>query len=141
MELLKTDLQHYLALGVLYGSVHLIPPDEITWNQGGMRDQFTKILIFSRQRAEEWGMVLAARQADEILHLVNLPDTTAKVVFQMMKELMSRIQHYLESRTALIIPEAQRSYYDKPTAGWEAVILRFPSTLDNIQEAGKCLVS
>jgi hypothetical protein len=53
-------------------------------------------------------------------------------------ELLHRLEDELKSRVLLIISEDVQALYEKPRFGWEECILRFPQTVDNIDEMNQC---
>jgi hypothetical protein len=91
------------------------------------------------QEAKRAGMDLCVLQAERAKSYVSGPDATGKQFFVLVRELGTRTTDYLKSRSALMIPEAQRGYFDAPTKGWEQPIERFPRLADHIEEASKCL--
>jgi hypothetical protein len=137
VELIAFNLEVYLTFGVLYGAVSTVTPDETQWqdNRAGLE----QLVTLARTHAQSASMQLVVQQADEILAALQRPVTSAAEAFSITHDLLNRFKHYLEGRTAFMIPESGKCHFDSPTAGWEAVIAKFPASLDNIEEASRCL--
>jgi hypothetical protein len=53
-------------------------------------------------------------------------------------ELYNRLEDELTTKLFFQIPGNRRTYFDSPRDGWEEVIARFPDTVTDIEEMGKC---
>jgi hypothetical protein len=137
LDLIQIHLHVYMTFGTLQGIVLSAKPYD-AWPEGA-REIFAKLIGTTQIQCAEASMPLAVRQTEDILKAINKADSSFKDVVDMVKELMGRINHYLEGRTALTIPEAQKRYFDQPIEGWEEILEAFPGALDNFEEASRCL--
>jgi hypothetical protein len=147
MELIRTHLPTYVAIGQLHSLSQLIALDEVKWVAMLAEDppnhaivQFREVVQRAGKEAQDTGMVLCVTQAQRVSDALATGSTTsAKDFLSLVKQLGDRFADYLNSRIAVMIPEVHKARYENPTNGWEAVIDKFPLTTDHIEEAGKCL--
>lgn len=53
-------------------------------------------------------------------------------------ELLRRLEDELKSMVLLIVAGDIQALYENPRSGWEECILRFPQTVDNVDEMNRC---
>jgi hypothetical protein len=53
-------------------------------------------------------------------------------------ELSGRLKDEMQVSCFFLLTEEERKYYESPRKGWEVIIERFPSSLEDIEEAAKC---
>jgi hypothetical protein len=114
----------------------LTNPDESRWPT--FRASLKSTFLVAVPQLQAAGLDLAVRQIEKIQKALDRPEAFLKSVLPMLAELSERINDYLHSRALLLVPTAQRSYYETPTHGWEPVIEKLPKAVDNIGEASKC---
>ncbi len=132
MELIKTYLEVYVAIGRLQSSVGSTTPDQVG------RGKLAEVIEFIMGQCSSLDMPLVELQATVTIKAIAGGNSFIEVC-QKIAELCSRFEHYLDGRSALMIPLSQRAYYDAPGSGWERVIERFPRVIDDIEEASRCL--
>ena len=59
-------------------------------------------------------------------------------VYQLADELKGRLTDELESKCFWALTTREREYYEQPKNGWGEVIIRFPDSVTDVEEASKC---
>ena len=77
--------------------------------------------------------------AEKAFHLAHQPSTTYEDLFPLVKEFQGRLIDEASKTVFFTINAAESAHYSSPRLKWEEIITRFPITLDDIEEARKCL--
>jgi hypothetical protein len=126
-----------MTMGMLWGLAETMAVDEQKF-QATRPGNFGSVLDGIIQEAERAGMDLCLVQAKRARSALDNPEITGARFFVFLKDVGVRMSDYLQSRTALMVPQPQNPFYDAPTKGWEKVLDSFPAIIDHVEEASKC---
>jgi hypothetical protein len=59
-------------------------------------------------------------------------------LYPLVEELSGRLIDEIESKSFFALTTREREYYEQPRKGWDEVIIRFPESVIDIEEASKC---
>jgi len=96
-------------------------------------------LLESRAECEQIGLNLSIIALDRIVVALKEAKTDWATINQSADELHERIQDELDTILFMHIPTERAEFYRAPFKRWGDAINRFPKTLNDVEEAGKCL--
>src|SRR5438094_2442226 len=111
--------------------------------RGALRKRDTRdslnSLLESRAECEQIGLNLSIIALDRIVVALKEAKTDWATINQSADELHERIQDELDTILFMHIPTERAEFYRAPFKRWGDAINRFPKTLNDVEEAGKCL--
>jgi len=126
-------LSHHLGIA----SIELTVDSDKDRLHGGVVKGLLEYLPAIKKECDTLGLRFSAKQIDDILDRWDKYQDK-RLLSHMSHELAKRIQDELQSRVALIVSAHCQQQYEKPLAGWEEVAERFPDSLEDIEEMGRC---
>jgi hypothetical protein len=111
-------------------SAEAIPADAIS--------SLESILEECVRQCEDYELRASKATAERIGALLSSSAPTYRELTPLFEMLTDRMSDELGEMSFFSLSLHEAGYYDHPRKGWENVITRFPSTIDDIEEAGKC---
>jgi hypothetical protein len=94
--------------------------------------------------ADRFGFRSVTSQVQKIFIQIgkeNIPKSSSVMIAQLFTELSGRIREEMEHPSIFVIPVETKRYYEEPSSGWESILKRYPSIVEDVDEAGRCLAT
>jgi hypothetical protein len=85
------------------------------------------------------GLAGAAASAEKLVAFYGQQKPTYKGQADLFAELKGRLVDEKRKRIFFVLTLKETEFYSKPLLGWEPIVSRFPSILNDLEEASKCL--
>ena len=140
-ELMKAfDLSDIYRLGKVVTEVEYEERVALPFHKTG----YLSDLLLFREACEVMGLASTSRQIDRLERLLRrdslpLGEATSQEIKQEIAQLEIRFQEETESIHSYHLDNKEQSLYSEPTAGWQAVLVSFGSTLLDVEESSRCM--
>lgn len=112
--------------------------DNKTVRKALLAEFYTAIASF-HGTCSDVGLATSARTIEKITELGLTDPGNEKALSALADKLQGRLHDELEIVSFFSLSAREATYYAKPREGWEQIIQRFPSAVDDVEEARKCL--
>jgi hypothetical protein len=84
------------------------------------------------------GLHASKASAEKIVKLLSRDDASFEGLRSLVGELQERMMDEMSASRFFIMSDQEADYYGNPRKGWKEVIVRFPDSVTDIEEAYKC---
>lgn len=142
MELMRFYAESYVRIVKYLKELEVILTFDASQSTAAKREyltaaesqEATAFLAFTSAGCKEIGLEVCALHASELLGKLHRRELTAHDV-QALHEALDR---ELSCNFYVGIAQSRKDYYCKSQKGWEEIIAKFPSAIDDIEEMNKC---
>jgi hypothetical protein len=127
--------------GVILGLTREESPESIADKPMGepMRLATLEIVVKVRDSCESLGLRASMATVERICGALCDDAVAFGTIRSLMEELQGRLFDELKLTMILALTTTEAEGYSKPRKGWDEILKKFPGTVDEIEEAGKCL--
>lgn len=139
LDLLRFYAENYVRVAhcVSQISAALVPNDLSPQGKDDLVISALGLLDGIKPQCVEMGLDVSVKQIERINEIWNLYHDKA-LIAPMNEELLRRIGDELRSRVLFCLRPSVQEYFTEPRKEWSDCVSRWPETIDNVEEMGKC---
>jgi hypothetical protein len=139
MELLRLKAESFCRLTELVGRVLAYLDEDQEHFEAKVKDFWNTLVSEIITESKKLELRSTLKQLKRIRSRIASPtDISAEEMRELFNQLQIRVVEDFEDSLFLSISPSRAVYYQQPRAGWEEIIVRFPNTVSDIEEASKC---
>jgi hypothetical protein len=119
-----------LRPGYINNPNELIAPD--------FRDAHAKMLAEWERNCRELELAASLATIERLQKLISEPTSRYREYGELAQELQGRLEDEMKLRYCWALSLKESETYNQWWKGWESIIIRFPDTLSDVEEAQKC---